>query len=325
MRGIGADVPAADGEARTRARARLEARIAEETTPIQRGSERIGRSRRRALAAATIGAIVVTVLLIQAILPPGTGGPNLAQATLSELALVAATRDAPSLAPGQFFYVKTTSVMSRTQTAVSLGTSWTIIVRVQREKWLASDGSGRILEQFGRARFATPKDREIWLQAGSPPLLPHGQRYERPFGPGELAPRDLGALPRDPASLAHLIASGGAQGTSAEVDGDPLDTVANLLGDVPVTADLRSDLFNATAHLPGIVTRGEVRDPVGRAGLSVALVRTGVRTELVFDSQSSALLGKIVTRVDGAGHALEVLERTTYVERGVVDSASARP
>jgi hypothetical protein len=325
MRGIGADVPAADVEARARARSRLEASIAGEATPLQRGSERIARSRRRVFAAAAIVALVAMVLFAQAILPPGTGGLTAAQATLGELAAVAATRETTSLASGQFFYVRTTSVVLRAQKDLLSGTNWTIVVRVQREKWLASDGSGTIVERFGTPRFLTPKDREIWLRAGSPRLLPHGPGYSRVFGPGELAPLDLGALPRDPGALARLIESGGAGGTSTGTVGSPLDTVADLLGEAPATADLRSALFNATAQLPGIVTREGVKDPAGRAGVSVSLVRDGVRTELIFDAESSALLARIVTQLDGEGHPIQVLERSTYVERGVVDSATARP
>lgn len=324
MRRIGAEVPLEDDEARSRARARLEARIADETVPSSRRFGDISRSRRGGLAAAAIGALVAVVLLVQAVLPPGTGGPGRAQATLNELAAVAAVGETPSLAPGEFLYVMTTGVEARTQNDLSLKGSWTIIVRVRQETWLASDGSGRIVEHVRRPRFATTEDRKTWRRAGSPPL-PHGDLSISKFGAGELAPLDLGALPRDPESLADLIDSGGATGTSAKERGDPIDTIANLLGSVPATADLRSALFKAAARLTGIVTLGAVRDPVGRSGIGVALVRSGVRTELIFDAESSALLARIVTQLDGEGHPFRVVARSTYDERGVVDSTHARP
>jgi hypothetical protein len=271
-----------------------------------------------------IVALVALLLLMQAILPPSVGGPDLAQATLSELASVAALNAAPALSRDQFLYVRTTSTLSRTRTDLTLGTSWTTIVSVRRETWLASDGSGRILERFGQPRFPTSTDRETWAQAGSPKLLPHGRRYDSPFHAGELAPRDLGALPRDPESLAALITSGEIAGISEGAHGNPLSTVADLLGEVPATAGLRSSLFNATALLTGIESLGIAADPLGRSGIAVAVVGSGVRVELIFDSKSSALLAKIVSLVDAEGHPLRVLERTTYVDRVVVDSTDAR-
>jgi hypothetical protein len=324
MRQIAADVPLEDDEARSRARARLEAQIADETAPSSRRFDNISRPHGRLVAAATIAALVAVVLLVQTVLPPDTGGPSRAQATLNELAAVAAVGETPALAPGQFLYVKTAGVVTRTQSHLSLGGSWTFIVRVRRETWLASDGSGRIVEHVGRPRFATPEDRETWRRAGSPPL-PRRPLYPSNFEPGELAPLDLGALPRDPDSLADLIDAGGATGTSAKERGDPIDTIANLLGNVPASADLRSALFKAAARLTGIVTLGAVRDPVGRSGIAVALVRSSVRTELIFDAESSALLARIVTQLDGEGHPFRVLARSTYKERGVVDSTHARP
>lgn len=324
MRRIGADVPLEDDEARARARARLEARISDKTVPSSRRFGNISRPDRRVIAAATIAALVAVVLLVQAILPPGTGGPGRAQAALNELAAVAAVGETPTLAPGEFLYVMTTGVEARSQNDLSLNGSWTIIVRVRQETWLASDGSGRIVEHVGRPRFATTEDRKTWRRAGSAPL-PHRQLNKSKFSAGELAPLDLGALPRDPDSLADLIDAGGATGASATERGDPIDTIANLLGNVPATADLRSALFKAAARLTGIVTLGVVRDPVGRSGIAVALVRSGVRTELIFDTESSALLARIVTQLDGEGHPFRVLARSTYDERGVVDSTHARP
>jgi hypothetical protein len=320
---VGASVPPRDEEARSRARARLEDQIAQEIQSIPRGSTKV--HRRRVLAAASIAFVVIVALAVQAILPPDRGGPSAAQATLSELASVAQGVTILTLPEGQFFYVKTTGVISRTATDISLGVSWTVLVRVEREKWLSSEGSGRILERFGQPRFASPQDRQAWLEAGSPPLLPQWPRDDLRFGSGELAPRNLGSLPTDPATLANLIASGGSIGSATPESADPLGTVADLLGEVPAAPELRSAVFRANALIPGIDTRIDARGPLGREGTAVTLTRAGVRTELLFDPESSALLAKIVARLDADGQPTQVLERSSYIDRDLVDSSHSRP
>jgi hypothetical protein len=272
-----------------------------------------------------VAALVLLIAALQVMLPPGSGGPDAAQAALGDLARVAGSTETLVPLPGSYFYARSEGFILNSNSGISSSDRWSYIVPVSRETWLASDGSGRILERYGEPRFASSADRTAWRSAGSPDLLPPGSREDSPFQPGDLAQRDLGALPKDPSSLAALISSGGVATGSNEVTDDPLGVIAALLGEVPTSPGLRSSLFLATAELPGVESLGRLSDPSGRAGIGIAIVKEGVRTELIFDISTSALLSTSVVRVDAEGSPIQVLSELTYQMRSIVASTQARP
>jgi hypothetical protein len=69
-----------------------------------------------------------------------------------------------------------------------------------------------------------------------------------------------------------------------------------IVGDImragPVSPTARAALYRAAAYIPGVTLVGEVRDSLGRPGLAVAFRADGVREELVFDPETSALLAE---------------------------------
>jgi hypothetical protein len=313
-----------DAEARARARRLLEDQIRSPGLSIGRPRTLRRRPRPSVLAAALVASLVLLIVVIQVMLPPGSGGPNPAEATLDGLARVAGSTRSLVPIPGSYLYVRSEGSILKTKTDVPSGASWSYIAPVSRETWLASDGSGRILLRYGEPRFASEADRAAWLSAGSPDLLPPGSREDLRFKPGELAPLDLGVLPTDPAPLAALISSGGVATGSNDVSTNPLGVVADLLGEVPTSPELRSSLFLATAELPGVESLGRVSDPSGRAGIAIAIVESGIRTELIFDIATSALLSTSVVRVDAEGSPTQVLSELTYEVRSIVPSTHAR-
>lgn len=323
LRGAGIDVPLVDDGSRSRARGRLESMIAADTGTRSQPPHP-SRRRRRTLVAGSIAAIAAVFVIAQTLLPPGSGGPNAAQAALRRLSGIAANMTTPTLKEGQFLYVRSSGVVAKTQTNISLGITWSFTVEVDREVWSTPDGAGRLLERFDDPRFVSSQDRDAWLKAGRPPLLPHRGRRKVRFAAGELF-SDLAALPEDPARLAVVVSSGGVKTSEGASSGAPLTTIADLLGEVPTSVELRSTLFQATAQLSGIVWLGTVGDPIGREGVGVAMVRSGVRTELIFDPQSSALLAVVIARVDASGAVTQMLESLSYATRGVVTSDHARP
>ena len=253
------------------------------------------------MLAALVASLVLLIVAIQVILPPGSGGPDPAQATLDGLARAAASTRSLVPVPGSYLYVRSSGFILKTKTDIPSGDSWSFIVPLTRQKWLSPVGSGRILVRYGKPRFASRADRAAWRSADSPDLLPPGAREDFRFGPGELGPQDLGALPKDPSSLAALISSGGVTTGSSSGASESPWADRRSAGEVPTSPELRSSLFLATAELPGIESLGRVSDPSGRVGIGIAIVESGVRTELIFDTTTSALLSRSVVRVDAEG------------------------
>ncbi|MGZ8565562.1 MAG: CU044_5270 family protein [Actinomycetota bacterium] len=317
------DIDPVDPEARARARRLLEERIRSTGPSIRPPRSAHRRSRPAMLAAALVALLVLLIVAIQVVLPPGSGGPNLAEATLDGLARVAGSGESVVPAPGNYLYVRSDGSIVMTKSDVSLGESWSYSVLVSRETWLASDGAGRILLRYAEPRFVSEADRAAWRSAGSPKLLPPGSRERFKFGPGGLATRDLGVLPKDPSSLAAVIASGEIETGPIAIANDPLGVVTALLGEVPTSPELRSSVFLATAELPGIESLGTLADPSGRVGIGVAIVQSGYRTELIFDSTTSELLSTSVVRVDAEGTPTQVLSELTYEVRAIVPSTHA--
>jgi hypothetical protein len=318
------DIDPVDPEARARARRLLEERIGS-TGPSMGTSRTPHRRSRPAMLAALVASLGLLLVAIQVVLPPGSGGPNPARATLDDLARVAGSTESIVPIPGSYFYVRSEGFVLNSNAGLSSSDSWSYIVPVSRETWVASDGSGKVLERYGEPRFVTRADRKAWLSAGSPDLLPTGLSDGSSYAPGELAPRDLGALPKVPSSLAALISAGGVKTRPSTSTSDPLGVITALLGEVPTSPELRSTVFLATAELPGIESLGRMSDPTGRAGIGIAIVESGVRTELIFDSTTSELLSTSVVRVDAEGSPTQVLSELTYRLRAVVPSTDARP
>ncbi len=324
LKELGREIGRVDADARARALRVLEERI--RTTGSSPGPSRTPRRRTRPsiLAAAFVAVIALSIAAIQVMLPPGSGGPGTAQATLGDLALKAGATESSVPDPGSYYlYIRSSGFVFRTNTDIPSDASWSFIAPVSREKWLASDGSGRVLERYGKPIFVSSADRMAWRAAGSPELIP--SRDDALYEPGGLSPRDLGAIPLDPSSLADLISSGGVAPPTTDVGNDSLGVIAALLGEVSTSPELRSSLFLATAELPGIESLGRLSDPTGRVGTGIGIVESGVRTELIFDGSTTALLSSSVARVDSEGSPTQILSELTYEVRSIVTSTHGRP
>jgi hypothetical protein len=53
----------------------------------------------------------------------------------------------------------------------------------------------------------------------------------------------------------------------------------------------RAALYRVVAELPEVELLGDVKDPVGRTGIGVAFTKGNLEHELIFDPNTSALLG----------------------------------
>jgi hypothetical protein len=179
---------------------------------------------------------------------------------------------------------------------------------------------------------------------------PHGQIYD-PYGtrhsdieteiglipPGPLAGElynDLSGLPRHPDALrdrllkragAARVERSGSTVVTFDIAADMLSTPGNY-----ASPEVRQALYEVVADLPDVDLIGEVKDPLGRRGLAVALTNNGIERQLIFDPDTSELLARQDVIVDPDELGLDanpgaVLSYTAYLVSGVADSLRERP
>jgi hypothetical protein len=264
------------------------------------------------VVAAAILAIVVFQVVVR---------PQPAAGALRDLAATALGQPGPELGSSGYGYTRSIGTIVRTEEGLPQATSWTYTVRVVREVWLATDGSGRVVERYSDPAFASGADEAAWRAAGAVPLdlAPFRSRFD----PGELVTQPFGQLPTDPVVLKEAIEQRAVQFHGGGLRGD-LGLIAELLGESPASSALRSALLEVAAGLDGLEWNGDVVDELGRSGVSVTSRADGFVLTLVFDPSNSALLSYSTGRIGAQGTAIP-LTALDYVERGVVDSVKLRP
>ncbi|MFN2589206.1 MAG: CU044_5270 family protein [Actinomycetota bacterium] len=309
---------------------------------------RVTTRRRRWRVAAAVGAAAVALAIaVPVILPDGSpGGAGSAEAgrVLRRLASVAGARSPqPGPEPGQFVYTKS---RDRQQCVYVVGNGESNVmfaVRSGREAWIGPDGSGRLVTTHDTVTFASDRDRQSWIDAGSPELLSDETGDER-FEPGGLSFVDVSNLPRDRHELLALIEKrelvGGPEG-----DWETFVIVGDLLRETWAPPAVRAALYEVAANLPEVEFIGTYEDELGRVGVAVAYpMPQGFRQEYAFDPETAELLGERHVMVDpeamgldigpdtypgttycGVGDPGDVVYSNVYLESGLVDSAAARP
>ena len=98
------------------------------------------------------------------------------------------------------------------------------------------------------------------------------------------------------------------------------------LRETAATPAQRAALYQVAARLPGIELVGAVHDDAGRPGTAVAMDDHGIRSTLVFDPQTSALLQEEQVALPGNSYGYAAGERVgyaTYLVQRIVDSKTA--
>jgi hypothetical protein len=180
---------------------------------------------------------------------------------------------------------------------------------------------------------------------------PHGQIYD-PYGtrhsdieteiglippgplPGEIY-NDLSGLPSHPDALrdrllkragaAARVKRSGSTVVTFDIAADMLSTPGNY-----ASPEVRQALYEVVADLPDVDLIGEVKDPLGRRGLAVALTSNGIERQLIFDPETSELLARQDVIADPVELGLDakagaVLSYTAYLVSGVADSLREKP
>jgi hypothetical protein len=297
-----------DPERKERARARLLATIAAEmhdgTAPPSLVSVRVRRRRtttRRAAAAIVVAAAVATVAVL---LPSMSRTPAAnASATLLALAEVAGLNGWESPGDGQFIYARSSGERA------DCGGGSCILHGFERERWVGSDGSGRIVETAGG------RTSDEAFEGGQLPFF-DGRTW---LG------LDREALRQEVADLADQE--------------DPTEftlfvQIGRLMGETELLPEMRIALFELAATFRGTVKLEAPVDALGRSGVGVGFVSGGIRYEILFDEDSALVLEERVVALRPEAEPIRVGgnprgwlvpgSRTTYEASGLVPSPTAR-
>ncbi len=315
LRDLRAEMPRPRTERRAAARGALVARIelasrAGARRPVWR------RTRLRVLVAAVFVCAPLVALLTLVLGGKGQVQPAVGQ-VLRAAAAVAATQPAePPPGPGQYFYTRSREAY------LSTSEGWTALSPRIRQRWVAANGAGRARVVFAKPEFLTAAQRRAWKAAGSPHLSA-GQVED--FALTGQPILDTSDLPTEPKALRKLIEAR----KIPLVDGPPGEAetftlIGDMLRNTYLPPVFRAALYRAVAELPDVKLLGKVKDPVGRTGIGVSFTKGSVTHELIFDPDTSALLGEreVAARRMPEFHVPAGTETgsTAYLESKVVDS-----
>lgn len=278
----------------------------------------------------TVAAGLAAVIFAGVALLPGreasAPAPASAAIVLQRAAQVATQRPPePYPGPHQYLYLKLQEAW--TVWGAQNGSGFAYRTIDTQQDWVAPNGSGRQrLIYDGPPRFPTARDKAAWLAAGRPIIaVPSLDGTYPPGGYPAGNQVDPAGLPTDPRQLLHAIVKRFESGKF-----DPVKTflaVSTLLQDSGSPA-LRAALYRMVAGLRGVQLLGRQTDPLGRRGVMVGIVGSGVREELLFDPATSDVLEEADVQLsDSALHlpAGTVMHYYAYEGRGVVNSTRALP
>jgi hypothetical protein len=309
-------VPVRDEAAHVTASARLESRLSR---------PRRERKRWRLPGLAFVAAVVAAAIALVTGLGTAREPDARAAQVLRTAAAQLGTSDvAPTLGPGQYWYVK--SVGHSMVTSVTGSSSFNALTTTVHIEWVGADGSGRIVRTDEDPQFPTALDRQRWVAAGKPPLggsLDSPQAAGSmvfPFGSRSLSYADVRALPTDPGALAALVEQAAVR-NSWSLSWQELDLIGELMRNAPLSPAQGAALYEVAARLPDVQLVGPTTDPSGRPGTGVAVTSNGQQMELVIDTATGQLLGD--RQVDVSTGL--VSDAMSYVGTGVVSSTTATP
>jgi hypothetical protein len=211
--------------------------------------------------------------------------------------------------PVDFVYVKSCGAHGHHAAGV-----FDAFVGSRREIWVGGDCSGLIRESAGPVSFFTETGRAQWQAAGSPELT-HGPSLEL-FAPGCLGSSRarLATLLTDPTALRLALAARSPV---------TLKLVYHLLGEMLMSGEFCRALHAVAAGVNGVDVLPAVSDQLGREGHGLSAIEHGQRLELIFNGETSALLGYQRFLVDpdhGYAPVGTLVSWSTYLDRRLVDA-----
>jgi hypothetical protein len=196
------------------------------------------------------------------------------------------------LIPGCYLYTR-----SRSEYLSIVGDQpgYAALVPSERESWMALDGTGWMKTRNGKEVWLTDRDRQRWIAAGRPDLF--GKGDDTAIGvddQGGPAPMSTPSLPTHPDALYAKLSHGNS----------PDQTFQALQADLQesyTTPEQRAALYEVAGRIPGMKRDDAATDHDGRPGTGFTLDDTDnkMRTQVVIDPQTHALLGSTQTTLPG--------------------------
>jgi hypothetical protein len=281
------------------------------------------RTRLRPVASVVaVGAVAVAVLLFA--LNGPSGATPAAASELNRLARISLTA-VPVQLPGPGQYVYTKSIQANQDCWLDEPAFCYLLPEI-RQVWIASDGSGRLLETYGKPAFYTAQYAANWRSIGSPSLSTPSDSH---FGPGGLSlSSKIAELSTDPTQLASQISTGAFEGVPASPV-DELEQIGDILRESDASPALQTACLNVIATISGVALNRSATDAIGRHGYGFELTFKGDVVELIFDPSTGAFLGeKDWVIAAGTGYtagwpAGSILNWTASVAHGLVNSDSS--
>ncbi|MEV6237024.1 CU044_5270 family protein [Lentzea sp. NPDC051838] len=322
------DVAPMSDEAFARGRNALLARIDAEESGAEAGKVvPFRRWRRIPLVAAAAAAVVIAgAALLVPSLTSRPSGPNVAAAEV--LNKVAGLTGDVKLQPGQYLYVREYGKWSNTD---GNDHKWMFLSGQLLETWIPADQRGTWLHR------RTNTDEDEWL-IGSPADLPPdmsmldlvresgewrvegGSRWfggKIPVSFQDPTPEYIASLPQDPQALYDKLQSESYGKNLVLMVTNGLDT-----GLYP--AEVRSAVYKALAHLPGLEVVDQAATIDGRTGTALGLTSYGTSYQIVVNPNTGEYLGsRAVQAEDEHGLKAGTVTSSSSVTTKVVSAMGA--
>ncbi|WP_063732363.1 CU044_5270 family protein [Streptomyces sp. RTd22] len=214
-------------------------------------------------------------------------------------------------------------------------------VRQDQLVYVKSVTAGAELKEDGSSTLEPPQKREVWMSQRVKRINKTGEMYA---GGGYTSTHELGgspagvyrptyqwlaSLPTDPDALLKELYRMTEPEKGQEKAQAVFDQIGSFLGETVMPPENAAALYKAAAKIPGVTRKEDAVDAAGRHGVGIARVDKGswIVTEWVFDRDSLTLLGERSYRTKdvGAGKKGDVMEKTAYLKRGIVDHYRERP
>lgn len=227
-----------------------------------------------------------------------------------------------ALKPGQYLYTRSHGAYL---TTVADAPGYSVLVPSTREVWMALDGTGWARTGNGKPVWLSERDRARWIAGGRPALT--GKGGDEPIGTNDQdgpSPLTAPKLPADPVAMY-------AELTRGKTPQQAFQDVQAALGERGVTTpEQRAALYDAVARIPGVESSDHGIDHDRRKGTGFALDDDAnhLRTELVIDPKTHALLGEQQTTLRGywSGYKPGTLIGWSVIDRvEVVNRIKERP
>ncbi|MEV0229580.1 CU044_5270 family protein [Nonomuraea sp. NPDC050786] len=278
--------------------AAVRARIATEAAGSRRAAPAArGRGWRGVVLAAAAVALVIAAIVVMV---PRTGVRQVAATPERLLELAAAKLAAQPQGAGRYWRLETEEILRSKDEG-----DYTVENRGRDVLVIGRDNSRYTWFESVSAKPYSTEDTEAWKRSGSPRLCPaRGCDKNLRFYPRrdpehvlaladgwEPTVKEVLALPREAKALKAELLRHRSASSELSPDDWVLQTGARLVRDVPAAPGTRAAVYRMLATMPGVSVLDDVRDPMGRQGVTLQLPTRGAdRVQLVIDPRSGELL-----------------------------------